>query len=101
MAGGAICPGRAAGSPAIRRGAGRRGDLYQMCGGDPLNRRDTSGMDWEFTWDPREWEPLAFASEEVAPQGVRRTQGGWGGPSPSPGALHSVRREWAASSGHR
>ncbi|MGI5461011.1 SpvB/TcaC N-terminal domain-containing protein [Streptomyces sp. CA-249302] len=41
---------------------------YQMCGGDPVNRTDPRGTDWEFTWDPREWAPLEFAKEEIAPR---------------------------------
>lgn len=45
---------------------------YQMCGGGPMNRTDTAGTDWEFTWDPREWEPLEFTKEEIAP----RVEGG-------------------------
>ncbi|WP_030322687.1 SpvB/TcaC N-terminal domain-containing protein [Streptomyces sp. NRRL B-3229] len=41
---------------------------YRMCGGDPVNRTDTRGTDWEFTWDPREWAPLEFTKEEIAPR---------------------------------
>ncbi|WP_405820218.1 FG-GAP-like repeat-containing protein [Streptomyces sp. NBC_01390] len=45
---------------------------YQMCGGNPMNRTDTEGTEWEFTLDPREWAPLEFAKEEIAP----RVEGG-------------------------
>ena len=34
---------------------------------------DTLGSDWsdwEFTWDPREWEPINFAAEEIVPRAV-------------------------------
>ncbi|MFJ3779872.1 SpvB/TcaC N-terminal domain-containing protein [Streptomyces sp. NPDC090075] len=47
-------------------------NLYEMCGGNPMNRTDTAGTEWEFTWDPREWAPLEFAKEEIAP----RVEGG-------------------------
>ncbi|MFJ5304863.1 SpvB/TcaC N-terminal domain-containing protein [Streptomyces sp. NPDC088350] len=51
---------------------------YQMCGGSPMNRTDTSGTDWEFTWDPREWAPLEFTKEEIAPrvEGAAKVAGG-------------------------
>jgi RHS repeat-associated protein len=43
-------------------------NLFIYCNGNPLNRTDIRGLDWEFTWKPWEWEPIRFAKEEVAPR---------------------------------
>ncbi|CUU56570.1 RHS repeat-associated core domain-containing protein [Parafrankia irregularis] len=43
-------------------------NLFSYCNGNPLNRTDIQGADWEFTWKPWEWEPVAFTKEEVAPR---------------------------------
>jgi RHS repeat-associated protein len=45
-------------------------NLYVYCDGNPTNRTDKLGSDWEFTWDPREWAPIEFAKEEVIPRAV-------------------------------
>ena len=43
-------------------------NLFLYCGGNPLNRTDTQGMDWVFTWKPWEWAPVQFSREEIAPR---------------------------------
>jgi RHS repeat-associated protein len=43
-------------------------NLFVYCDGNPLNRTDKLGTEWEFTLDPREWEPLEFAKEEIVPR---------------------------------
>ena len=53
-------------------------NLYVYCDDNPVNRVDSLGTDWEFTWDPREWQPLAFAEEEVAPRVVGGLKAGVG-----------------------
>jgi RHS repeat-associated protein len=45
-------------------------NLYVYCDGNPTSRTDKLGLDWEFTLDPREWEPLEFAKEEIVPRAV-------------------------------
>jgi RHS repeat-associated protein len=68
------------------KGAASGVNQYQMCGGDPVNRTDTSGADWKFTWRPWEWQPWEFTKEEVAPRvegglkaagGAAAFAGGW------------------------
>jgi RHS repeat-associated protein len=43
-------------------------NLYVYCDANPNNRTDKLGSEWELTLDPREWEPIEFAKEEVVPR---------------------------------
>jgi len=45
-------------------------DLYVYCASNPVRRSDPLGTDWELTLDPREWAPVEFFKEEVAPRAV-------------------------------
>jgi RHS repeat-associated protein len=53
-------------------------NLYLYCGSNPVIRTDKSGSDWEFTWNPLEWQPWEFTKEEVAPRvvGAAKVAGG-------------------------
>ena len=50
-------------------GVRQESNLFNYCSGNPLNRTDSQGTEWEFTWKFWQWEPVRFTKEEIAPGG--------------------------------
>lgn len=42
-------------------------NLFNYCNGNPMNRTDIRGTEWELTWKFWQWEPINFTKEEIVP----------------------------------